>query len=95
MGSIRRNVERRLRALEEQDALEGWDAALHALSQEDKEILYPWAERAHAADEAGEPRPTPTKEQGDVIGKLADLRRRAIREGWPPPPPRPWDGLLY
>ncbi len=45
--------------------------------------------RAVAADEAGLPRPEPKPEEAKVLERLADLRRRAVREGWPPPP-RPW-----
>ena len=86
-------LEKRIRALEEQDANDGWDAAIHALPAEDKAVLYPFAEAWMAADEAGATHPEPTPEQAEAYRRLEALRRRALRERWPPPP-WPWGGAL-
>ena len=82
------SIERRLRRLEERDESTAWDAALHALPDEDKDILVLYGERWLAApDDAPPPEPTPEEER--VLVKANELRRRALREGWPPPP-FPW-----
>ena len=81
-------LEKRIRALEERDESTGWDAALYALPDEDKDILVGFGERWLAGrDDA--PRPGPTPEESLVLVKANELRRRALREGWPAPP-WPW-----
>ena len=81
-------LEKRIRALEERDESAASHAALHALSPSEKEVLVPYAERWLAApDDAPPPEPTPEEER--VLAKANELRRRALREGWPPPP-WPW-----
>ena len=77
-----RGVKRRLERLESATAREGYAAAIERLSDGDLDVLVGYAERALAADEAGHARPHPTPEQQEAFGRFAELRQRALREGW-------------
>ena len=75
-------LERRLRALEDHDARDGFEAALRMASDEDVFLMAGYFERALAADEAGTARQQPTPEEREAFARFEDLRRRAAREGW-------------
>ena len=77
-----RRLEKRIQKLEEHDNRVGYAAAMQMLPEEDLAVFGAYLERWKAAGGANVPSPRPTPEEAEVIAKLKELRRRAIREGW-------------
>ncbi len=75
-------LENRIRKLEETVERGGFDAALSRATNEDIFALADIARREKEAEEAGEPLPTLTREEAEVVGRFEALREQAIRDGW-------------
>jgi hypothetical protein len=75
-------LENRLRRLEETVERGGFAAALSMASDADIFTLADYNQRAHAAEEAGEPLPMPTPEEVEAAQRFKALRVDAMRRGW-------------
>ena len=75
-------LEKRVRKLEEVTQSGGEAAALSRATDEDIFALADYAQRAHDAEEAGEPMPIPTPEEAEAAQRFEELREEAIRDGW-------------
>jgi hypothetical protein len=75
-------LENRVRRLEETVERGGFAAALSRATDADIFTLADYAQRAHDAEEAGEPIPTLTSEEAEAAARFEELREQAIRDGW-------------
>jgi hypothetical protein len=75
-------LENRVRKLEENVERGGYAAARARATDEDIFALADYAQRAHDAQQAGEPMPIPTPEEAEAARRFEALREEAIREGW-------------